>query len=51
MAALVNAMKGNFYNGFAFAGTNAYIATKIISVKETIETLIREFKESLPLKK
>jgi NAD(P)H-dependent flavin oxidoreductase YrpB (nitropropane dioxygenase family) len=51
VAALVNAMKGNFYNGFAFAGSNAYIATKIISVKETIDNLIREFKESLPLKK
>ncbi|KPL14559.1 MAG: 2-nitropropane dioxygenase [Bacteroides sp. SM23_62] len=51
VAALVNAMKGNFYNGFAFAGSNAYIATKIISVRETIETLIREFKEALPSKK
>ena len=51
VAALVNAMKGNFYNGFAFAGSNAYIATKIISVRETIESLISEFKEALPLKK
>jgi len=51
VAALVNAMKGNFYNGFAFAGSNAYFATKIISVKETIDSLIREFKEALPLKK
>jgi len=40
-------MKGNFHNGFAFAGTNAFIATKIISVKETIDALIREFKEAL----
>lgn len=46
VAALVNAMKGNFHNGFAFAGTNAFIATKIISVKETIDSLIREFKEA-----
>lgn len=46
VAALLNAMKGNFYNGFAFAGTNAFIATKIISVKETIDTLVREFKEA-----
>jgi NAD(P)H-dependent flavin oxidoreductase YrpB (nitropropane dioxygenase family) len=51
VAALVNAMKGNFYNGFAFAGSNAYFATKIISVKETIEALIREFKDAMPLKK
>jgi len=49
VAALVNAMKGNFYNGFAFAGTNAFIATKIISVKETIDSLIREFKETFSL--
>ena len=48
VAALVNAMKGNFYNGFAFAGSNAFIATKITSVKETVDSLIREFKEALP---
>ena len=47
VAALVNAMKGNFHNGFAFAGTNAFIATKIISVKETFDSLISEFKEAL----
>jgi NAD(P)H-dependent flavin oxidoreductase YrpB (nitropropane dioxygenase family) len=47
VAALVNAMKGNFYNGFAFAGTNAFIASKIISVKETIDSLIKEFKVAL----
>lgn len=45
-AALLNAMKGNFFNGFAFAGTNAFRARKIISVKETIQNLIREFKEA-----
>ena len=47
IAALVNAMKGNFYNGFAFAGSNAFRATKIISVKETMDSLIREFKEAM----
>lgn len=51
VAALVNAMKGNLYNGFAFAGTNAFRATKIISVKETMESLAREFKEAISLKK
>jgi len=50
VAALVNAMKGNFYNGFAFAGTNAFIASKIISVKETIDSLIKEFKVALSAK-
>jgi NAD(P)H-dependent flavin oxidoreductase YrpB (nitropropane dioxygenase family) len=51
VAALINAMKGNFYNGFAFAGANAFMATKIISVKETMESLVREFKEAMSLKK
>jgi len=45
-AALLNAMKGNFLNGFAFAGANAFRATKIISVKETIRNILREFKEA-----
>jgi hypothetical protein len=40
-------LKGNFYNGFAFAGSNAFRATKIISVKETMDSLIREFKEAM----
>jgi len=51
VAALVNAMKGNFYNGFAFAGSNAYIATKITTVKETMESLVSEFKEAISPKK
>jgi NAD(P)H-dependent flavin oxidoreductase YrpB (nitropropane dioxygenase family) len=44
--ALINALKGNFENGYAFAGTNAFRASKISSVKETFQTLIREYKES-----
>ncbi len=51
VAALVNAMKGNFYNGFAFAGSNAYIATKITSVKETVDSLLQEFKEAISKEK
>ncbi|MBM2817154.1 MAG: 2-nitropropane dioxygenase [Ignavibacteria bacterium] len=43
LSALLNAAKGNMKNGFAFSGANAYRATKIISVKETIQTLIDEF--------
>ena len=46
VAVLVNAQKGNFYNGYAFAGSNAFKATKITSVKETMETLVRENKEA-----
>jgi NAD(P)H-dependent flavin oxidoreductase YrpB (nitropropane dioxygenase family) len=43
--ALKNALKGNFENGFAFAGTNAFRATEISSVKEIFQSLIREYRE------
>ena len=46
-AALMSAMKGNFFNGYAFAGANAFKSSKIISVKETIASIIKEFKEAL----
>ncbi|MDR1054498.1 MAG: nitronate monooxygenase [Prevotellaceae bacterium] len=45
MMALYNAFKGNMKNGYAFAGTNAYRAEKIITVKETIQLLLAEMKE------
>jgi len=41
--ALTNAKKGDLENGFAFAGANAYLVDKIISVKELIEQLVREY--------
>jgi nitronate monooxygenase len=41
--ALANAKKGNLKNGFAFAGANAYRAEKIVSVKELIESLEKEY--------
>ncbi len=41
--ALTNAKKGDLENGFAFAGANAYLVDKIISVKELIETLVEEY--------
>jgi NAD(P)H-dependent flavin oxidoreductase YrpB (nitropropane dioxygenase family) len=44
--ALINALKGNFENGYAFAGANAFRATGISSVKELFQTLIKEYKES-----
>jgi len=44
--ALINALKGNFENGYAFAGANAFRATKISSVKEIFQSLIKEYKES-----
>lgn len=43
MKALYNASKGNMDKGYAFAGANAYLATKISSVKEVIEKLKQEF--------
>ena len=45
--ALINALKGNFENGYAFAGSNAFRATGIISVRETFQALLNEFRESL----
>lgn len=44
--ALINALKGNFENGYAFAGSNAYRATKISTVREIFQSLIREYRES-----
>lgn len=41
--ALFNAAKGNFNNGFSFAGSKAYLATEIKSVKETINQLKNEY--------
>ncbi len=46
IAALYSAFKGNFKTGYAFAGSNAFKATKITSVKETVQSLIKEFKEA-----
>ncbi len=45
MLALYNAFKGNFKNGYAFAGANAYRAEKIMSVKNTISELMKEWRE------
>jgi NAD(P)H-dependent flavin oxidoreductase YrpB (nitropropane dioxygenase family) len=46
IVALINAVKGNFENGFAFAGSNASRATEILSVKEVFNALKEEFKAS-----
>jgi nitronate monooxygenase len=43
--ALINALKGNFDHGFAFAGSNAFRATKISSVREVFQDLLKEYKE------
>ena len=41
--ALCNAYKGKLKHGFAFAGANAYLVEKIVSVKELLDSLKREF--------
>lgn len=45
--ALINAQKGNFNSGFAFAGANAYLIDEIVSVKELMEELVNETKGNL----
>ena len=47
--ALYNAAKGNMEKGYAFAGVNAHLAKKIISVKETIASLKAEFSQAKQL--
>lgn len=42
-SALLNAKLGNLKNGYAFAGANAYLTDKIISVHELVETLKQEY--------
>ena len=46
--ALMNAKEGRLEEGFAFAGANAFRAKGILSVKELIRTLVREF-EAVPV--
>jgi len=46
--ALTNAKKGDFENGFAFAGANAYRIDEILSVKKLIETLAEEYEDVAP---
>ncbi|MBN2681047.1 MAG: nitronate monooxygenase [Bacteroidales bacterium] len=41
--ALLNSTKGDFENGFSFAGSNAYRAKEIISVHETFEQIKQEY--------
>lgn len=44
--ALANAAKGNLDEGFAFAGSNAYRATKIETVPEVFAQLIDEYQKA-----
>ncbi len=44
--ALLNAKNGDIENGFAFAGSNAYRTKEIVSVKELIDSLKKEYAET-----
>ncbi len=46
-AALTNAKKGFLNNGFAFAGSNVYRVDKIMSVRELIQSLIKEYNKAV----
>ncbi len=43
VTALYNAYKGNMKSGYAFAGANAYLATKITTVKDIFRELVDEW--------
>ncbi|MFA9388392.1 MAG: hypothetical protein ACERKD_01205 [Prolixibacteraceae bacterium] len=45
VTALYNAAKGNMKNGYAFAGSDAFRATSIMSVKEVFSEFIIDFKK------
>lgn len=47
ITALYNAYKGNMEGGYAFAGSNAYLATKITTVKEVFRELVAEFQTAI----
>ena len=47
ITALYNAYKGNLKSGYAFAGSNAYLADKISTVKEVFNDLKDGFNEAL----
>jgi nitronate monooxygenase len=45
--ALYSAYKGNMNNGYAFAGTNAYLSEKITTVKEVFNELKTDLQEAI----
>ncbi|MEA1887497.1 MAG: nitronate monooxygenase family protein [Bacteroidota bacterium] len=47
ITALYNAYKGNMKKGYAFAGSNAYLAKKITTVKEIFSELVADFQLAL----
>ena len=49
--ALLNSAKGKMSNGFAFAGSKAYLATKLESVKEVFIDLIKNYNKAANIDK
>lgn len=47
ITALYNAYRGNLKSGYAFAGSNAYLADRITTVKEVFNDLITGFNDAL----
>lgn len=47
VTALFNAYRGNMKSGYAFAGSNAYLATKISSVKDIFNELMEELQNAI----
>lgn len=47
VTALYQAFQGNFENGYAFAGSNAWRAERISTVKETIQELMNGWKQAI----
>ena len=45
IASLTSALRGNFNRGYAFAGSNVWRCSEIISVKELIHNLINEYSD------
>jgi len=43
---LYNAYRGQMDKGYAFAGSNAYLADKIVSVKEVIDSLVFDYERA-----
>ena len=44
--ALVSASRGQLNDGFAFAGSNAWRATKILTVKQLCDDLREEYRQA-----
>lgn len=47
ITALYNAYRGNMKGGYAFAGSNAYLADKITTVKDIFNELVNDFQEAI----